>query len=459
MTALRSQCWGLDRARGCGWRDRQRRHRLRPRNAAGLIVGLAALVAMGPGADRGAAAPWCGSVSAQDRPQAVAGYPIRVVYALSAEGGDRSAVVAPQIAAVVDEIDGWWRREDSSRTPRFDLYTDSCGQQPDITLWRVPTVHAGMTDAGAIFDLLWDELHHWQGAGQTKYLVFFDGATEEVAGSQSCGVAAPAAGSSRMGLAMVFLGSCSGASIATTAAHELLHALGSGKALASAPHACPTDPGHVCDSTGDLLYAYAQLGIPLASLELDVGHDDYYGGSAPVNLQTVPFLRLVNEQMRLTLAISGNGRVSSDVPGLDCGTSCATDWDRGSSLVLSAESGPGQRFVRWGGACISARSSATCDLALDAVKGTTALFAPMTFPVSISVTGRGTVASAPTGVRCARTRCSASFTSHEPVKLTAKAAKGWRLKGWAGTCRGTRPSCTLPMTSGAAVKAIFVKTA
>ena len=455
--ALRSRGRRPDRAHLCGRRGVQRTHRSRLRNAGVLIFGLVALGAMGPGVDRGFAAPWCGSVSTQDRPQAVAGYPIRVVYAISAEGGDRSAVVAPQIAAVIDEIDGWWRREDSSRTPRFDLYADSCGPQPDITLWRVPTVHAGMTDAGAIFDLLWDELHHWQGAGQTKYLVFFDGATAEVAGAQTCGIAAPAAGSSRMGLATVFLGSCTGASIATTAAHELVHALGSGKALASAPHACPTDPGHVCDSTGDLLYAYAQLGIPLSSLELDFGHDDYYGGSAPVNLQTVPFLRLVNEQTRLTLAISGNGRVSSDVPGLDCGTSCGTDWDRGSSLVLSADSGPGQRFVRWGGACISARSSATCDLALDAPKDITALFAPMTFPLSVSVTGRGTVTSVPAGMRCSRARCSASFTSYEPVKLTAKATKGWRLKGWAGTCRGTRPSCALPMTSGAAVRAIFVK--
>lgn len=432
-----------------------------------LVVLALAHVALAVWADRGLAAPWCGTLSTEDRPQAVAGYPIRVIYAIPAEGEDHSTAVAPQIAAVIDEIDAWWRREDPARTPRFDLYRDSCGPQLDLRLWRVPTIHTGTTDADTLFDLLWDELARSFDSGRTKQLIFFDGATDEGPDGQICGIGAPAAGSSGLGLATVFsgiatvfLGSCTDASLATVAAHELLHALGSSNALASAPHTCPDDRGHVCDSTGDILYPYAQSGIPLSSFVLDAGKDDYYGNATGPNMQVVPWLRLVNEQTRLSLAISGPGRVYSDIPGVDCTTSCATDWDRGSTVRLSATAGQGRRFVRWGGACTGTTARPDqCAITLDAAKDVTALFAPAAFPVQVAVVGRGLVTSAPTGLRCSRARCSRSFTSYEPVRLTAKPGKGWRWKSWAGACRGSRPVCTLPMSRRADVRAVFVPVA
>src|SRR3954453_14711345 len=42
-------------------------------------------------------AAWCGTASTTDRPNAVAGYPVHVVYVYPADGSDQSATVAPKI--------------------------------------------------------------------------------------------------------------------------------------------------------------------------------------------------------------------------------------------------------------------------------------------------------------------------------------------------------------------------
>jgi hypothetical protein len=414
---------------------------------AALAAVAAALATARPAG--AAATSWCGTVAPDDRPQAVAGYPVHVVYAFAGDVEDRSGAVAPEIAAAVDEIDAWWLREDPNRSPRFDLYDDPCGRQLDLSVLRVPGVDAGTGDAARIFDLVTAELRGWPGWSRTKYLVFFDGGS-----TGACGIGGTAEPRISMGLAVVFLSSCVDVSKPYIAAHELVHALGSTDALAAAPHACPDDRTHVCDSTEDVLYVYSQPGLPLSAFHLDVGRDDYYGASAPVSLQSSPWLRLVDDQMRLDVGVAGDGRVTSDVPGLDCTTACGADWDRGSALVLRATPGPESRFVGWGGACAG---SGVCRVRLDRARAVTALFAPATFRLDVAAVGGGVVTSAPAGVRCAHGRCGASFASYVPVRLTAKPSPGWRLAGWGGACRGAKRTCVVPMTSAASVRASFAR--
>jgi hypothetical protein len=43
------------------------------------------------------------------------------------------------------------------------------------------------------------------------------------------------------------------------------------------------------------------------------------------------------------------------------------------------------------------------------------------------------------------------------VKLTAKPAKGWKLKTWSGACHGRALGCTVPMKAAAIAHATFVK--
>jgi hypothetical protein len=113
----------------------------------------------------------------------------------------------------------------------------------------------------------------------------------------------------------------------------------------------------------------------------------------------------------------------------------------------------GRRLLRWTGDCTG---TFECQLTLDASKSVTATFVAGAFTLTAGVTGRGTIASRPAGILC-RPRCSHAFTSFVPVKLTAKPAKGWKLKTWSGSCHGKALGCTVPMKAASSAHATFVK--
>jgi hypothetical protein len=401
------------------------------------------------------AATWCGTAATSDRPAVGTGYPIRVFYGMPSDGADNSAAVAPSISDWIDQIDAWWQREDPSRLPRFDMYAAPCGPQVDLQVIRFASVSVGNTDGHQVFQNVWNELQSQPDANTTKYLVFLD----DVNTGNLCGVGGPATdsqlGSPSMGVSIVFLSSCDGADRPTVASHELLHAVNPGTLLQGAPHLCSGDVWHVCDSTGDVLYPYVEAGIPLTSLQLDVNHDDYWAGVAPVNLQVQPYFKHTQDQVHLDLAINGSGTVTSDIPGIDCSASCGSDWDRGDTVDLSPNSADGYRFIKWtGGGC---SGDADCSLSLDSTKTVGALFAPDTYQLRVTVAGKGTVSSTPFGIKCTKRTCAKLFTSYAPVSLVAKPAKGWRLKSWTGACRGTKLTCRLGMSAPSATRATFVK--
>jgi hypothetical protein len=401
------------------------------------------------------AASWCGTTSASDRPAAATGYAIHVVYAVPSDGSDNSAALAPTISDMIDRIDSWWQREDPSRMPRFDVYQAPCGPQLDLTVVRVPTISVGTTDGHQVFDQLWTQFQSDPGVAYTKFLVFVD----DINTGNLCGVGSTSQGAAlgqpSYGVASVFLQSCNGADQASTAAHELLHAVSPAGGFVGAPHTCGVDLYHVCDSSGDILYPYAESGIPLTSLQLDYGHDDYWAGNAPVNLQVQPWFRHTQDQVHLGLTFNGQGEVQSDLPGLDCTATCGSDWDRGDSVRLTATPAAGQRFIRWSGGCNGV--VVECSLTLDTSKDVTAVFAPATFPLAVRVTGSGTVTSSPNGLSCRKGTCSRAFPSFTTVSLTEKPAKGWRFTGWSGACRGTRATCRAGMNAATSVRATFKK--
>jgi hypothetical protein len=397
-----------------------------------LTAAAAHPAATAPVGGRGSTS-WCGTTSTSDRPPAVTGYPVRVFYAIPADGADQSAMYAPQISDMIDQIDSWWQREDPSRVPRFDVYAAPCGLQVDLQVIRLPSVSVSMTDAHQIFSLVWTQMQSQPDAGTAKYLLFVD----DVDTGDTCGVGGTAAGatlgSPAMGMAIVLLNACNGSDRASTAAHELLHAVSPAGGFPNSPHTCPGDINHFCDSSGDILYPYAESGIPLTSLQLDYGHDDYWAGTAPTNLQVQPWFRHTQDQVHLGLTIAGKG-----------------------AIQLSAASADGYRFVRWtGDGCTG---DADCSLTLDASKEVSALFAPDAYPLAVKVTGGGIVTSTPSGIVCRRGTCTKPFPSYQAVLLTAKPAKGSHFTGWSGSCHGKKTKCSVPMTAASAVRAAFAKT-
>lgn len=402
-----------------------------------------------PGGSARAAATWCGTASSSDRsPNVVAGHPVHWVYAIPADGQDRLASVASAMQTDAEQIDSWWRTQDPTRAPRNDLTQFPCGLQLDITTVRLPQSGSQLSPLSGRFAAVFNALG---AAGLrssfTKYLVYYDGA---VADDNVCGQGA--SDSSGFGLAIVYFQTCAGVSTAAVGAHELLHTLGA--VPRGAPHECPEEDGaHTCDNPDDLMHPVIEL-VPLSSKLLDPGRDDYYGhsGSWPDAQDAASLVRL-DSQTPLALTVSGPGSVSADVPGLQCVQSCTTTWNDGTRLALTATPSAGAKLVRWGSSCLG---SAACTVTVSAGATVSAFFAPATFRLTVAVSGRGVVRSSQTGIAC-RPRCAATFPSYSPVKLTATAAKGWRFRSWSGACRGTKRSCSVPMTAAAKARAVFVR--
>jgi len=396
-----------------------------------------------------AAAAWCGAAATADRsPNVVAGNPIHWIYVIPSDGADNLGLVAPAMQSDAEQIDVWWRGQDSTRAPRNDIAAFSCGTQLDITTVRSTRSSAQLAPLDNRFTLIFETLSQTGFTSQfTKYLVYYDGPSDE---ANVCGQG----GSNSVngfGLAVVYYRSCVGISTAAVAAHEFLHTIGA--VPNGTPHACTGETsGHTCDSSADLMFPFIGQG-GLAAKLLDPGRDDYYGHSgAWTDSQDSAWLVRLDGQAPLALTVSGVGSVAADVPGLTCSASCTTTWNNGEQVVLTATAASGGKLVRWGGAC---SGSATCSVTVGPGVAVSALFAPAVLRLTVRVAGRGSVRSAD-GIQC-RPKCTATLPSYQPVRLTATPAKGWKLRTWSGACKGAKKTCTVPMSAVTSVRATFVR--
>jgi hypothetical protein len=430
--------------------------------AAAVAVAALLLVPTAPAA----VAPlrWCGNDVAQsDRAHdRMGGEQIHVIYAVPADGPERFAELASPIATDVAAIDAWWRREDSTRAPRFDLFEfPGCETRfgnLDLSFVRLPdrtSVYAPNLDR---FQRIATQLAATPfvfAVPDKKYLVFFDGA---VANDRVCGTGGggPVTGG-RFSYAIVYLrSSCAltigdGGGAAYVGAHELLHALGA--LPPGAPHPCPGDDGHPCDSLVDILSIF-YTGGSIDEALLDVNRDDYYAHSGSwFDVQDSRWLLHAADQVELNLSVSGPGLVTDGFNGQECDGSCTTEWDAGTSVELVADASPGFGFGSWTGACAGTTDS-RCSVDLGGTTEAGAVFRPLR-RLALQIRGRGTVTGA--DVHCSRS-CSAQRVEGARVALRARAARGWRFGRWKGSCRGTRPACTLTLGSGGATAtAVFTR--
>jgi Divergent InlB B-repeat domain len=391
---------------------------------------------------------WCGTASQVDvTPNAVAGYATHWIYAVPSDGADAFATYANAMQADAESIDAWWRSQDGARVPRNDLARMSCGLQLDLTQIRLPHSSAVLADDDIRFMAIAQSLGTFRFADpHAKYVVYYDGPGDP----DICGE-----GGSHMsgyGYAIVYVQACAGVPPNTTATHELLHTLGA--VPSGAPNECPyPNDGHVCDDAYDMMFPFGDE-TPITGLHLDTGRDDYYAhAGAQLDVQDSPWLVQLDRQVPLALSISGTGSVTGDLPGLRCNQSCTTTWNADTALLLEAEPAAGSKLVRWGAGCTGASE---CSVRLSQATNVSVVFAPLNVRLKVAVSGRGTVRGPHTGIACP-VRCAADVPSYEPLRLTAKPMKGWRFKGWSGSCRGRTVVCTLPMTANSSARAIFVR--
>lgn len=158
----------------------------------------------------------------------------------------------------------------------------------------------------------------------------------------------------------------------------------------------------------------------------------------------------------LTLTITGNGSgtVVSTPAGIDCpGTRCVTAFVPDTPVSLTATPAAGSVFGGWsGGGCAGVGA---CTFALTAPASITAWFNAVTHPLTVNVTGSGTVNSIPAGINCSSGSCTNPFVAGSQVTLTATASADAVFIGWAGSgCSGTG-TCVVSMTGPLAVSAAF----
>lgn len=251
-----------------------------------MIAGVVVFVALGAGSPAHASTPmpWCGTDSAAtDRlPDATPGFAVHVAYVHPPGSPDRFAEWAPRIVGDVAAIEAWWRREDPTRTPRFDQFPFPCTGLGALDLTNVALSQA-ITGIGGAFSTIRQLLATQNGFDQPEkvYLAYYDGPTGQSGLERVCGQGAPGGGPlSLPGIAVVYLDSCAGSSSdllrPIVAVHELIHVFGA--VADQAPHSC--DSGHVCDVENDLMSASLRRS-ELETHVLDGGRDDYYGHGGP----------------------------------------------------------------------------------------------------------------------------------------------------------------------------------
>ncbi len=286
------------------------------------LATLAAFVAFGAAAPAHASTPmpWCGtSSSAVDRlPDATAAYAVHVAYVRAPGAPDRFAEFAPRIVGDAAAFDAWWRREDATRTPRFDLFpAPGCATAfgaLDISHVQLQRPVGGIDSA---FQEIRLQLAAEAGFNEPEkaYLVYFDGSTGQVGNERVCGQGARAGGFGLAGLAVVYLDSCgadTGDSLRpVVAVHELVHVFGAVER--PAPNSCQS--GHVCDFPQDLMTAVLS-GAELDAHVLDFGRNDYYGhGGVWGDVQDSTFLEPLDSPDRTPPTLPDGLRVGDDPSG------------------------------------------------------------------------------------------------------------------------------------------------
>lgn len=139
---------------------------------------------------------------------------------------------------------------------------------------------------------------------------------------------------------------------------------------------------------------------------------------------------------------SGSGRVTSSLPGIDCGSACSAQFRRGEQVTLSATPDSGSTFAGWsGGGC---HGSATCTLTMAGDQVATARFASRRPTCTVSSTGKVRARALAIHLACdqtAQVRLRATLTDkrtitvhrHRKTKTTR-----YRLAAVAATARAGR---------------------
>jgi len=294
-----------------------------------LVSALLALLAPAPARAAGPIA-WCGidTAAADRQPDETTGYSFHLIYAYPADGGDGFASWAPRIAGDIASVEEWWRSQDPTRAPRFDLHAFPCASpwgRLDISrvqLSQSAAFYAPVFGGGPdnTFTRITRELGTTFARKDKKYLVHYDGPLEYGSSWPACGqgrTGYPEGGAESF--AIFYLRACGFETVdlfrEKATAHELIHVLNA--VAPGAPNACADSPGHVCDNLADVMARENVFGLTALSQRiLDAGRDDYYGhGGSHFDVQDSLFLERLDGSDRAAPSAPAELSASNDATG------------------------------------------------------------------------------------------------------------------------------------------------
>src|SRR5262249_8092215 len=126
----------------------------------------------------------------------------------------------------------------------------------------------------------------------------------------------------------------------------------------------------------------------------------------------------------LTTQAHGAGTISSTDATINCGAVCIHKYPKSTSVTLRAVASNGASFSDWRGACAGQANPCTV-----VVSRYTAVSADFATPVTVAVSGAGSVKSSPAGIDCPAVSCTAAFPARSAVTLTANATSGGAFTG------------------------------
>ncbi len=176
-------------------------------------------------------------------------------------------------------------------------------------------------------------------------------------------------------------------------------------------------------------------------------------GSCVVNMDAGKFARALFTLVptyTLSTSVSGNGTITSNPIGINCGIDCSEDYTDSTSVTLTATPMIGFNFVGWSGAC---SGSSSCVVNMTQNRTVSANFTANEYTLNTAVVGSGSITSNPAGINCGGD-CSQVYANNTSVTLSAISLAGFNFTGWTGDCSGIG-NCIVNMTQDRNVIATF----
>lgn len=153
----------------------------------------------------------------------------------------------------------------------------------------------------------------------------------------------------------------------------------------------------------------------------------------------------------LFVAVVGTGNVSNGINSTVCSSDCSISGTKNLIISLAQTPAAGWRFVGWTGACTG---SGGCLVTMDKAKSVTATFVPITYTVTLTIIGSGSVTD---GTTTCTSSCTFTYNAGQSALLLATAATNNSFTGWSGDCLAAGTCALNNIQSNKAVTATFTQ--